>query len=59
MIFFALISIQTNYRKDFLKNKDEAFLKKWTNQLNIYINKKTDKLDKEIKEIKEVLSYED
>ena len=42
-----------------LKNKDEVFIKKWTNQLNIYINKKTDKLNKEIEEIKEVLNYED
>ena len=42
-----------------LKNKDEMFIKKWTNQLNIYINKKTNKLDKEIKEIKDVLNYED
>ena len=42
-----------------LKNKDELFIEKWTNQLNIYINKKTDKLNKEIEEIKEVLNYED
>ncbi|MBO4622720.1 MAG: tRNA (adenine(22)-N(1))-methyltransferase TrmK [Bacilli bacterium] len=42
-----------------LKNKDEMFIKKWTNQLNIYINKKTNKLDEEIKEIKDVLNYED
>ena len=51
--------IEIKFGPVLLKNKDEAFLKKWTNQLNIYINKKTDKLDKEIKEIKEVLSYED
>ena len=41
-----------------IKTKDEMFIKKWTNQLQIYIDKKTDKLDKEIKEIKEVLNYE-
>ena len=42
-----------------LKNKDDMFIKKWTKQLAIYIDKKTDKLDKEIKEIKDVLNYED
>ena len=42
-----------------LKDKDDMFIKKWTSQLAIYINKKTDKLEKEIKEIKDILNYED
>lgn len=42
-----------------LKDKDDMFIKKWTKQLAIYIDKKTNKLDKEIKVIKDVLNYED
>ena len=42
-----------------LKNKDEMFIKKWTNKLEILMDKNTNKLDKEIKEIKDVLNYED
>ena len=53
-----LNSTEIKYGPILIKTKDEMFIKKWTNQLQIYIDKKTDKLDKEIKEIKDVLNYE-